>query len=318
MKSVLTGFASLAITTAFMTAIMTGCSALPETTCPETTDKENIVSIARKPIVIAHRGYRAIVPENTLEAARAGYAAGAEMWELDVAASSDGVLVVLHDDTLTRTTDAETVFPDRSPWSVYDFTMTEIEGLDAGSWYGKADPFRQIASGRVGSSDLESFIGLGIPTLESCLLLTKELGWSVNVEIKDAAGQSCAADIVEKTVALVEGLNMEASVLISSFNHEYLRRAKKAAPGIATAALTDNSIPDIVGRLREIGALAWHPNGKKLDEATARSVRAAGFDLNVWTVNEEPDMRRFVSWGATGLITDFTERARRVSDLTKP
>ena len=134
----------------------------------------------------------------------------------------------------------------------------------------------------------------------------------------DAAGQSCDADIVEKTVALVEELDMDASVLISSFNHEYLRRAKKAAPGIATAALTDNSIPDIIGRLREIGAIAWHPNGRKLDEATARSVRDAGFDLNVWTVNEESDMRRFVSWGATGLITDFTERARRVADLTQP
>lgn len=278
--------------------------------------EEQAMTATKKPLVIAHRGYRAIVPENTLEAARKGFEAGAEWWELDVAETTDGVLVVIHDDTLPRTTDAKKVFPGRAPWTVYDFSLAELKRLDAGSWYRRTDPFRQIAAGKVGSAELAGFAGIRIPTLEECLVLTKDLAWKVNIEIKDATGQACDSGLVEKTVALVRSLGMEDSVLISSFNHDYLRRVKKAAPGMAVAALTDDNIPDIVGRLRDLSALAWHPNGKKLDEASVAAVRAAGFDVNVWTVNEEADMKRLIAWGVTGLITDFTERARCIVDLT--
>ena len=98
--------------------------------------------IATRPLVIAHRGFRAIAPENTLRALDEAHAAGSPWWELDVAASSDGVLVVIHDDTLSRTTDAERAFPGRKPWTVYDFTAGELKSLDAGSWYLSADPRR--------------------------------------------------------------------------------------------------------------------------------------------------------------------------------
>ncbi len=303
-------------------ASLTSCSHTAPARAENPTDtppkmEETIMSAQKKPLVIAHRGYRALVPENTLEAARKGHEAGAEMWELDVAETTDGVLVVIHDDTLPRTTDAKRVFPGRTPWSVYDFSLAEIKSLDAGSWYRSTDPFKQIAAGKVGPAQLDSFKGIRIPTLEECLLLTKNLSWKVNIEIKDATGHACDSGIVEKTVALVEKLGMTDSVLISSFNHDYLFRVKSAAPGMAVAALTDNNIPDIVGRLRALKALAWHPNGKRLDESLARAVRSAGFDVNVWTVNEEADMRRMIPWGITGIITDFTERARSLVDLTE-
>jgi glycerophosphoryl diester phosphodiesterase len=303
-------------------ASLSSCSHALPSRADDSRDKpqlkeETIMSVQKKPLVIAHRGYRAIAPENTLEAARKGREAGAEMWELDVAETTDGVLVVIHDDTLQRTTDAKKAFPGRAPWSVYDFSLAEIKSLDAGSWYGATDPFKQIAAGKVGPAQLESFRGIGIPTLEESLLLTKELAWSVNIEIKDATGHACDPGIVEKTVALVERLGMTGSVLISSFNHDYLYRVKKAAPGMAVAALTDNNLPDIVGRLRSLKALAWHPNGRKIDENSVRAVRGAGFDVNVWTVNEDADMKRMIPWGITGIITDYTERARALVDLTE-
>ena len=271
--------------------------------------KENSMDMQQGVLVVAHRGFRGIVPENTLEAARKGFEAGADWWELDVAATSDGTLVVIHDDTLVRTTDAKAVFPARAPWSVYDFTLAELGRLDAGSWYAAADPFRQVRSGRVGAAELASFRGIRIPTLRACLELTRDEGREVNVEIKDATGRACDAWIVEKTVELVRELGMTGQVLVSSFNHEYLRRAKRAEPALDTGALVDERPEDPVALLRNLGARSYNPGLKYLDEATVAAVRAAGFDVFVWTVNETADMRRVLAWGATGIITDFPDRA---------
>ena len=264
---------------------------------------------SHRPLVIAHRGFRSIAPENTLLAAQKGFDAGADMWELDVAASSDGVLVVLHDNTLSRTTDAKTRFPSRSPWTVYDFTLAELKSLDAGSWYAQTDPFMQIAVGRVKTSELASFKDIKIPTLREALELTKRLGWRVNIEIKDATGFACDAWIVERTAELIKELDMVPSVLISSFNHDYLKRMKKAIPEIAVAALIDKPLSDPIQILRDIGAVALNPNEKYLDGATVKALRSAGFGVLPWTVNDASRMKTLLNWGATGLITDFPDKA---------
>lgn len=263
-----------------------------------------------RPIVMAHRGFRALAPENTLLAGRKAFEAGAQWWELDVAASADGILVVIHDDTLTRTTDARIRFPSASPWSVYDFPAADLFSLDAGSWYGARDPFGEVASGRIGSSDLESFIGLSIPSLAACLSLARDSGRKLNVEIKDALGRSCDAWIVEKVVALIRDQGMVDSVILSSFNLDYLTRARKAEPSLATAAIVDRPPKgDLPALLRDLGVRAYNPSLKYLDEGTVRAVRAAGFDVNVWTVNAVDDIRKVWTWGATGIITDYPDRA---------
>lgn len=274
---------------------------------PEYLSMEKLLMHASRPLVIAHRGFRGIAPENTLLAAQKGFDIGADMWELDVAASSDGELVVLHDTTLVRTTDAKVRFPSRSPWNVYDFTLAELRSLDAGSWYARTDPFLQIKAGRVGSEELQSFTGIRIPTLREALELTKRLGWRVNIEIKDATGFACDAWIVEKTVALVKELDMVSSVLISSFNHAYLKRVKKAEPKIDIAVLIDKPLKDPVATLRDFGAIALNPNEKYLDEATVKAVRAAGLGVLPWTVNDPSRMTTLIGWGVTGIITDFPD-----------
>lgn len=276
------------------------------------TGKEKNMSTNTSVLVMAHRGFRGIAPENTLLAAQKGWESGAEYWETDIAASSDGELVIMHDDTLTRTTNAQAVFPDRKPWTVYDFSLAELKRLDAGSWYRKADPFGQIASGRVEEKDFAGFAGLQIPTLAEALELTKRNGWKINIEIKDATGRACDSWIVEKTARLVESMDMADSIIISSFNHDYLVRMKKASPHLRVAALIDEAIPDPVATLKRSGAMALNPNGKRLDEATVKAVRAAGFDVFVWTPNDKAVMEKLVSWGVTGLITDFPDRAFEV------
>jgi len=258
--------------------------------------------------VFAHRGFRGVAPENTLLAAAKGYEIGADWWELDVAASSDGELFVIHDDSLARTTDAAAAFPGRAPWTVYDFTAAELARLDAGSWYAAADPFGQVRSGRVSRSELAGFRGLRLPTLREALEFTKAKSWKVNVEIKDASGHPCHEWIVERVVELVRALGMTDSVLVSSFNHEYIVRAKAAEPALATGALVEEAVADPVALLMRTGAVSYNPGLEILTEEAVRAVRAAGKDVFVWTVNELPDMERILGWGVTGIFTDFPDR----------
>jgi glycerophosphoryl diester phosphodiesterase len=274
--------------------------------------KDTIMAKNESVVVMAHRGFRGIAPENTLLAALKGYESGADYWELDVAASADGTLVVLHDDSLRRTTDVASRYPGRDPWSVFSFTLAEIKSLSAGAWYEKADPFKQIAAGRVKKADLADFRELRVPTLEEALRFTKEKGWMVNVEIKDATGEACDPWIVESTAALIRSLAMADSVVVSSFNHEYLLRMKAAAPEIRRAALIDKPIADPIAVLKRLDAVALNPNYKYLDEKTVREVRSAGFHVYVWTPNEKTDMERLVAWGVSGLITDFPDRALEI------
>ena len=295
------------LTTLLMASAFVSCATRTFPAQPE--GKESIMPPNSKVLVMAHRGFRAIAPENTLLAARKGFEAGADYWELDVAATTDEVLVVLHDETLERTTDAATVFPARKPWNVYHFSFEELGKLDAGSWYAKADQFGEIASGRVKPADLETFRGLRLPTLQEALELTKARKWKVNVEIKDATGEACDPWIVERTADMIRKMDMASSVIVSSFNHEYLARMKKAAPEIALGVLTDKPVPDPVSILKRVGATAYHPNYRYLDRKTVQDIRAAGFAVNVWTPNLVRNFSELVEWGVTGIITDYPDRA---------
>jgi len=259
---------------------------------------------------IAHRGARSLVPENTLIAAQKGFEIGADAWELDVAMTADGEMVVIHDDTLTRTSDASQVFPDRAPWEVHTFTLTELRTLDFGSWFVITDPFGQIAAGNVSSAAQRTFKEIRMPTLRDALEFTKDHHWRVNVELKDLTGKPGDADIVERAVALIKEMQMEKSILISSFNHSYLERVKKSAPMIDTAALVEEADADPVALVERLGAKAYNPGVNACNAEHFSALRKAGRDINVWTVNDEATMKSMIAMGATGLFTDFPQRLK--------
>ncbi len=261
---------------------------------------------------IAHRGARSLAPENTLPAAAKALELGADLWELDVAVTWDGELVVLHDDTLERTSNAPIVFPERKPWSVWTFTLAELRQVDFGSWFVEKDPFGQIKGGAVNAGEQASFTSAPIPTLREALEFTCDHQWRVNIEIKDATNLPGDAFVVEKVVELVQELDMLDRVVLSSFNHAYLKRAKAANAEIVTAALVESAVKDPVALLEEIGAQAYNPPLKDINEEAVRAVRAAGYDVLVWTVNEEDDMRRLIDWGVSGIITDYPQRLNAV------
>lgn len=256
---------------------------------------------------IAHRGARSLAPENTLAAARKGLEIGADLWELDVAMSKDGELVVLHDDTLERTSNVGDVFPARRTAPVHEFTLAELRQLDFGSWFIAKDPFKQIAAGAVSPAELAKFKGEPIPTLREALLFTRDNHWRVNVEIKDASNTPPDATIVQKTVALVEELGMVQSVMISSFNHTYLQKVKAIQPALVTAALVEKADPDPAALLRRIGAQAYNPAVKAITPAAIRPLREQGFDVYIYTVNDEATLKTLVAAGASGIFTDFPQ-----------
>ena len=264
------------------------------------------------PLIVAHRGARSVAPENTLMAARRAYELGADQWELDIQESRDGEIIVLHDSGLLRTSNVFLQYPFRPFWEVKNFTLQEIQELDAGSWYVDQDPFKSIRDGSLTSDELTQIAGERIPTLREALELTKADQWSVNIEIKDLTGTSGDKDIVLKTVALIEELNMVDQVLISSFKHDYLVQVKALNPAIKTAALI-SKMEDPVSLLEELGADAINPNYTKIsDLGIIKTIRDAGYDVYVWTINDEETMVKFINAGVSGIITDYPQRMTEV------
>ena len=132
---------------------------------------------------VAHRGARAFAPENTLAAAELAYELGAHMWETDISVTKDGELVLFHNDALTDLSNAEEIFPDRSPWLLKSFTLKELKQLDVGSWFCQKYPHKQITEGNVTEQQLDQYKNLTLPTLNEALALTTRLNWKINIEL---------------------------------------------------------------------------------------------------------------------------------------
>ena len=283
---------------------------------------------------IAHRGARAFAPENTLEAFQKAKTFACQLFEIDVRLSKDGTLVVHHDEQLTRCTDVKTKFPDRTRYYIWDFTYEELNTLDAGSWYSEqlSLPYmqRQEFLQTLTDEELARFVSpqermhyasgnIKLPTLKQTLEFAKHADMRVNIELKTQP--NLTTELAEKVVELVEVMNMEHQVLISSFEHEQLSKVRQLTKTIALAVLTDERIENLNNYLQLLDATAYHPNcygdrdatGRrqlKLDDIT--TVRDSGHHVNVWTCNNKDDMRQLIAAGVTGLISDFPNRVHDV------
>ena len=256
---------------------------------------------------IAHRGASSLAPENTLSAARKALAVGAHMWELDVQLTADGELIIIHDSTLKRTSNVEDLFPHRRPWQVHDFTLDEIRKLDFGSWFLERDPFGQIAAGVVTKEDIESYVGEPAPTLEQALLFTRKHNWLVNVEIKDLSMRPGNSLIVHRVISLVEKLNMVDTVLVSSFNHDYLAQIAASYPHVATGLLDTKPHLRPATLLRRLGARTYHPRRAFIPLPDIPKLKRQGFGVNMRTINDRKTMERLVRAGVSGIFTDFPQ-----------
>lgn len=226
--------------------------------------------------MIAHRGASGSAPENTLAAFRRAAEVGASMIELDVQLCRDGHVVVMHDDTVDRTTDGHGV--------VAALDLARLKALDAGGWYGPA------------------FAGERVPTLAEVL---EGIAMPVNVELKPGGGDALAARVLD-TVRHAAAMDR---VVCSSFEDETLWRLRQLDGDVTLAVLrASGTIGHAVRAAERVGATALHLRNtarylRRLSDALPR-----GYTIRIWTVNSTEEWARFERAGATGLFTDHPER----------
>ncbi len=250
-----------------------------------------------RPHVFAHRGGAAMGPENTLVAFDRGLAAGADGIELDVHLSADGVPVVHHDTTLDRTTNATGPIAARS--------AAELASVDAAYWFGDTAGFPLRGQ------------GVGIPTLREVLrrypdvrtivemkVDTPALGRAVAHEVRlaSAVDRVCVAGYGSRSAEAARAALPEAAC--SAFLAEVrtaLFRTWARWP-VRDVAYGGYQVPEAVGRR--------HVVSRRFVEYAHR----AGLRVQVWTVDEEADIRRLLGWGVDGLISNRPDVAVRVRD----
>ena len=137
-----------------------------------------------KPMLIGHRGAADFAPENTITAVNASLQFGVVGWEIDVQISYDGVYFLMHDDTLERTTNVKAVFPDRAGQLACDFNFSEIEALDAGSWFADNDPYGTIVADIVSRSQAESYRDVKVPSLQDAIAFSEAHGLILDFDLK--------------------------------------------------------------------------------------------------------------------------------------
>ena len=257
--------------------------------------------------IIAHRGARSLAPEHTLAAARKAHAVGADLWETDVAVTSDDELVLMHDDAMMRTTDVADRFPDRVPAPFSTYTLAEIRSLDAGSWFGRDDPFGQIAAGAVGSAELTSFAREKVPTVREAFEMTLDLDWFVNLELKSQPEPKSSFDVVSAVLSVADDVGIGPDhLLFSSAQFGWLKTLKRFRPEFEVQAIVGLFPHDPID-FGDPFFDTFNPRITRLEIDEIEGALARGLKVNPYTVNDPETMSRLVEIGVTGLITDFPQ-----------
>jgi glycerophosphoryl diester phosphodiesterase len=267
---------------------------------------------------IAHAGASSLAPQNTLAAGRKAFEFGADLWGVDVRLTQDGVFVLMHDETLERTTNAAELFPSRAPWRVANFSSDEIRTLDAGSWFVRDDPFSEIEAGNVSAEELQAYIGEPVPTLQQALEFTAALDWRIDVEVKPT-GAADAATIAERLLALIGQTETDDRVMISSFDHEILRAVKRIDPSVPVGALVLFAPLDPVRALEELEADVYLPSLVGYTSELVARLAELGIGTHPWTYNSIDQLERLATLpGITGIYTDFPQRLEPILDRLFP
>jgi glycerophosphoryl diester phosphodiesterase len=238
----------------------------------------------KTPVIIAHRGDSAHAPENTLAAFTMAADKGAEAIEFDVKLSADGQVIVIHDQSVDRTTDGT--------GDVKHLSLAALKELNAARRFDGQFP------------------GERIPTLDE-VFETVGGRLHMNVELTNYATPGDA--LVMKVVEIVRKHNLQSKVLFSSFFPRNLKRAATLLPEVPRGLLAWAGWLGVPARgwIWRKGYFALHPHLSSVDLALVERLHAAGKRLNVWTVNSEDDLKRMIGLGVDGLFTDDPQALAR-------
>ena len=226
------------------------------------------------PRIIAHRCGGALAPENTLAGLRLAARLGCGGVEFDAMLAADGVPVLMHDETLERTT--------TDAGRTADMSSAQLARLDAG---GRHHP---------------AFAAEPVPTLDEALRLCAALGLWVNVEIKPASGlEAETGQAVARHAAAATG-----KIVLSSFSAPALRAAADEAVQLPRAMLFEAIPADWRDRIMETGSRALHSSACALTTDALQAVRDAGLPLACYTVNRREDAGRLFAMGVSAVFTD--------------
>lgn len=234
--------------------------------------------------ILGHRGYCGRYPENTMLSFKKAIEAGADGIELDVHETKDGELVVIHDETVDRTTDGH--------GAIGELTLDEILKLNANMRYTQYGP-------------------QGIPTFKEYCEWAKENQVFTNIEIK--TDSVAYPDMEKKVVDMVKEYSLEKLVLFSSFNHLTMLEMKKLTNGsipIGALVWSMGGIRVAPGAMcKQFGFDAYHPETCMLDEANVKDLKDNGIAINVWSVDDYKAYKKLHDLGCDIIITDYPAEA---------
>ncbi|MCP1315029.1 MULTISPECIES: glycerophosphodiester phosphodiesterase family protein [unclassified Halomonas] len=241
------------------------------------------------PALVAHRGYSAAAPENTLAAVRAAFDAGATWVELDVQLLGDATPVIWHDADAARCSDGR--------GELKDLDLEAAKQLDVGAWFG------------------DEFAGERMATLDEMLTLLDELHMGVNLEIKVNKGRDAIALVDTVLPMLVEKIPANR-LIVSSFDLEALRRCREFASSKTLAlGVLFGAVPEQWQAMCEdVDAYSVHPDWARLKRPQTEAMAAAGYQVLCYTPNDPAAFEPRWRWGVTCAITDEPVAFKRFLD----
>ncbi|SDL41094.1 glycerophosphoryl diester phosphodiesterase [Nonomuraea maritima] len=242
--------------------------------------------------VIAHRGGSVNAPENTLAACALARAQQADACEFDIQQTKDHQLVLMHDETLSRTTDVEQVFPGRSPWHVADFTLAEIRRLDAGSWF--SSRYRDER----------------VPTLREALDQLGGSGTGLLLEVKHSPR---SPDIDQQVAAVLQETRDQwrGNLVLQTFDWRALRVVHDQVPEVPIVLLGNPSLEQLRGVADYVRGVTL--SQRLVTEEYIKELRRKHMRVYAIAGGRRPVIRRLMGYGVDGILTSNPER---VAELT--
>jgi glycerophosphoryl diester phosphodiesterase len=245
-------------------------------------EESKVETTSKKIIVTGHRGASGYAPENTLSAMKVAIEMGAEYSELDVQETADGVIILLHDSSLKKTSGV-----DKNIWEV---KYAYLKGLDVGSWFSidyKNEP---------------------IPTLEEVISLVNGK-MKLNIELKANGHEKMLA---ERALKVVTDNNFLDQVVFTSFKFDEIRKIRKLNKDAKVGYIFGRLPEDVDVFSEDVDLLSV--NIKTVDAEFMKRAKASGKEVAVWTVNKPEDMKRMIELGVDDIITNYPDILRKVLD----
>ncbi|WP_186646233.1 glycerophosphoryl diester phosphodiesterase [Fluviispira vulneris] len=231
------------------------------------------------PRIIGHRGAKGYAPENTLSSFRKAKELGTSWVEFDVKETEDGVLVIMHDDDLDRTTNGKGPMA-KTPWK-------QVKELDAGAWFN------------------ETFKGEKIPTFEETILLLKELNLGANIEIKPCINRDERTATAVANTILNKWPKELPPPLVSSFSMEALKFAKRTHPELIIGALFETLPADWEKIAKEVQAQTINIDQDIITLELITKINNKGYPVLAYTVNEKQRAYDLFNLGVHSIFTDY-------------